>query len=688
MLGRIFGFGHTPAYEGSGDVADPVITSAQGSLYFSTLSSDGTHKQELMYLSCEATVRSTTQRFQFELFLSRLDEASVESDIFPPDVIFPIEKSACLEAHEMRLGWTDRGGKRYNIDFDDESASKQFLEAVATALFQSIHSRLPSSEDQGELSSILDPPPKASVSDVLEARGELSRVEGELFKYDTERDQFRTMVPEVILTINSAVVKEDNSRAYLMIVHRADSGVRMLETEINNQMNAQFYSQTLSVVWVLQLDSEAGDVEALDPQSQICLSIKFNDVEDFVTTRNQFSVCLYEVNHQVSIDDLKLKDGDMTYIEDTYRDDVEPMEVDEEEPSESEDRQIRESEENRRASVTNESDGMINSHLAVSANNDRTFVLRGNKMGVFATNDDGVMFRTTIQFKDQNTGSSFNPSNVLLHEKDQSMIVLDPSDPTKLRRMDLERGEIVDTWSGGLTGSTPVKAVHRVNKYANLTATQEFVGLNKNQLMRMDPRTREFVVQSKRYAPGTKAKLDCVATTGAGYLAVASENGDIRLYDQIGKNAKTHLPGLGDPIIGVDVSEDGNYVLATTKKYLLVIDTRVKGAEKGGFLKSMGKNKPAPRKLTIKNEDVVKYRMGEIEFTTAHFNTGSSLERSIVTSTGPFVVVWNFRAVKMGRLDSYKIRRYQDNIIADDFAYDNDGRIVVTLPNDVSVARR
>ncbi|KAI0562197.1 Vacuolar import/degradation protein Vid27 [Gracilaria domingensis] len=687
MLGRIFGFGQTPAYEGSEEV-DPVIARADGSLYFTTQSDDGSYEQKVMYLLCEAAIRTTTKRFQSELFVSRADAASDDSEIFPPDAVFPIDKSLSLEAQEMRLGWTDRAGKRYNLELEDESASNEFIQAVAIALFQSIHSREPSSDDEEEVRTILDPPPKASVSDLLESRGELVRVEGELFKYDTERDQFRTMVPEVVLTLNSAVVKEDNSRAYLMIVYRADSGVRMLETEINNQMNAQFYSQTMSVVWVLRIDSEAGDSDSSDPQSQICLSVKFNSVEDFVTTRNQFSVCLYEVTHQASIDDLKLKEDDMTYIEDSYRDDVEPMDVDEEEPDESEDRQIRESEESRRASVSNESDGMINSHLAVSANNDRTFVLRGDKMGVFATNDDGVMFRTTIQFKDQATGSNFNPSNILLHEKDQSMIVLDPNDPTKLRRMDLERGQIVDTWSGGLTGHTPVKAVHRVNKYSNLTSTQEFVGLNKSQLMRMDPRTREFVVQSKRYAASTRAKLECVATTGAGYLAVASENGDIRLYDQIGKNAKTHLPGLGDPIIGIDVSEDGNYVLATTKKYLLVIDTRVKGSEKGGFLKSMGKSKPAPRKLNIKNEDVVKYRMGEIQFTTAHFNTGSSLERSIVTSTGPFVVVWNFRAVKMGRLDSYRIRRYQDNIIADDFAYDNDGRIVVTLPNDVSVARR
>jgi hypothetical protein len=137
----------------------------------------------------------------------------------------------------------------------------------------------------------------------------------------------------------------------------------------------------------------------------------------------------------------------------------------------------------------------------------------------------------------------------------------------------------------------------------------------------------------------------------------------------------------------IDVTEDGNFVLATTEKYLLVIDTRVGGEAKGGFQKSMGKHKPQPIKLSIKPEDQAKNKMGVISFTTAHFNTGASLERSIVTSTGPFIVTWNFRSIKQGKKDSYQIKRYMDKVVADDFAYDNDGKIVVTLPHDVTLNR-
>lgn len=37
--------------------------------------------------------------------------------------------------------------------------------------------------------------------------------------------------------------------------------------------------------------------------------------------------------------------------------------------------------------------------------------------------------------------------------------------------------------------------------------------------------------------------------------------------------AKTTIPGLGKPITAVDVTYDGNWVLATTDDYLMVVKT-------------------------------------------------------------------------------------------------------------------
>lgn len=55
------------------------------------------------------------------------------------------------------------------------------------------------------------------------------------------------------------------------------------------------------------------------------------------------------------------------------------------------------------------------------------------------------------------------------------------------------------------------------------------------------------------------------------------------------------------------------------------------------------------------------------------------LEKTIVTSTGPFVIAFNFRAVKAGRLREYKIKRYDDTIVADNFRFGDDREIVRVL---------
>jgi hypothetical protein len=124
--------------------------------------------------------------------------------------------------------------------------------------------------------------------------------------------------------------------------------------------------------------------------------------------------------------------------------------------------------------------------------------------------------------------------------------------------------------------------------------------------------------QYKQYT--SKNAFSGVATTAAGGLAVASSKGDIRLFDTIGKNAKTALPPLGDPIIGIDVTADGRWIVATTKTYLLLIDTLIgEGKFEGhiGFNRSFPATaKPHPRRLQLRGEHVA-YMNHDVSFTPA-----------------------------------------------------------------------
>jgi hypothetical protein len=124
---------------------------------------------------------------------------------------------------------------------------------------------------------------------------------------------------------------------------------------------------------------------------------------------------------------------------------------------------------------------------------------------------------------------------------------------------------------------------------------------------------------SFQYSAGAQTRFCCGATTRDGHLVVGSKKGTINLYNakllevvlnlnilhhliernvdichvnwvhsfskgneftkdtaKIGgvgsaPRAKTTLPGCGDPILGIDVTADGKWILATCKTYLLLI---------------------------------------------------------------------------------------------------------------------
>ncbi len=231
-----------------------------------------------------------------------------------------------------------------------------------------------------------------------------------------------------------------------------------------------------------------------------------------------------------------------------------------------------------------------------------------------------------------------------------------------------------------------------------MTTEQTFLGLSRNALYRIDPRLAgNKLVDSDLKQYVSKNDFSAAATTEQGYIAVASNKGDIRMFDRLGINAKTHIPALGEPIIGLDVSADGRWVLATCRTYLLLVDALQKeGKHEGklGFERSFGKDaKPQPRRLGLQPAHVAQFQHetgAALAFTPARFNTGvDSNETSIITATGPFIVTWNLKKVLAGRRDPYTIKRYAEEVKADNFKYGSDRDVIVALPNEVNmVAKR
>ena len=347
----------------------------------------------------------------------------------------------------------------------------------------------------------------------------------------------------------------------------------------------------------------------------------------------------------------KIQDKEREYVIDSFGDltmeDAPPEEAEEEEEEveEDEDEGIKSDDydDEDEEEDAEPKDRDVNSQLAVGYKHDRSFVVRGSKIGVFKhTPDNHLKFATNISKVTTPNGKLLNPKKVMLHSEDRDLIMQNAADPTKLYRMDIEHGKVVDEWN--VHDDIPVVNFAPENKFAQMTSEQTFLGVSNNALYRIDPRVAgNKLVDSNMKQYASKNDFSSLATTDKGYIAVASNKGDIRLFDRLGIRAKTQLPALGDPILGMDVSADGRWILGTTKNYLLLVDAQQKdGKNQGklGFEKPFSADsKPHPRRLALTPEHVAQFYHetgSAVSFTPAKFNTGEGIEEtSIITATRP-----------------------------------------------------
>jgi hypothetical protein len=430
--------------------------------------------------------------------------------------------------------------------------------------------------------------------------------------------------------------------------------------------------------------------------------LRFKDQETIVRFQEGLMQALWEQLNEIKWN--KNKEEEREYVLEAFQDltmeDAPQEEEEEEEEEEIEDDAQKsehyDSDEEEDDVVTRDDDGNVNSQLAVGYKHDRSFVVRGSKIGVFKhTPNNNLEFSTNISKVETPKGKLFSPKKVMLHAEDTNMILQNESDPNSLYRMDLEYGKIVDEWK--VHDDITVDTFAPEKKFAQMTGEQTFLGLSRNALYRIDPRLAgNKLVEGELKQYVSKNDFSAAATTEKGYIAVASNKGDIRMFDRLGINAKTHIPALGEPIIGLDVSADGRWVLATCRTYLLLIDALQKdGKNEGklGFEKSFGKDsKPQPRRLGLTPSHVAQFQHETgvpLSFTPARFNTGEGLsETSIITATGPFIVTWNMKKVLKGSKDPYSIKRYAEEVKADNFKYGSDKNVIVALPNEVNMVAK
>lgn len=551
------------------------------------------------------------------------------------------------------------------------------------------------SKDRGEAPPSLAPSPAPAPGPAL---SEQKPSEEEIVVFKSEPALFYVFdastgifVPRYGDRLHRAVITVDERRRsaqYLNIIDDEDASIPHRQS-IDPDATLHTDRNSSSFIWCY-----------FSPQGQPwTFSLRFSDPVGLMGMSNAMGQAIYEI-----LNEARLAEEDRSYFMNQLTEDVEmtergnePYIADSDVDESDEEGDGSEGEEDYEDghedgldyddAMSRTSRAEANRQLAVGYKHDRSFVSHGHSLSVFKhTADDSIQLHANIDRIQTKSGKTFSPTKMMLHEEDRAMVLMNADDPGRLYKMDLEYGKVVEDWQVNPEGvTTEITAILPDAKYAQMTSNPTFIGLSDSSLFRIDPRLRgskRVESEMKQYA--VKNHFTCGATTGAGELAVASAKGELRLFNKLDKRAKTLLPGFGDPIIGIDVTESGRWVIATCKTYLLFISTEIPGEDVLGFSRPMGANKPVPKRLQLKPEHIA-YMNAPVSFTPARFSTGQSEERSIITSTGPYVVTWNLRRVKQGHLWDYQIRKYEDKVVADNFRYGQDRSIVVTLPHHVTM---
>eukprot|EP00917_Polyrhabdina_sp_WS-2016_P023261 GHVP01050337.1.p2 GENE.GHVP01050337.1~~GHVP01050337.1.p2 ORF type:complete len:689 (-),score=131.86 GHVP01050337.1:2186-4252(-) len=348
------------------------------------------------------------------------------------------------------------------------------------------------------------------------------------------------------------------------------------------------------------------------------------------------------------------------------------------------------------------SENTWNQFMRVGSN--RTFVYRStnSKLGQKAERDtrfelavfgpeaemEGIKDVATIgETKFLYNGEKIIPKSMLLHDGQRKIIVSSAVDTDKAYLMDLETEKVVQQFDAQFQG------IHKmVNSFkgGDDSTDPTFLCHNSKNIFMMDTR-QEFAGRTNTLTYAKKQGFSVIATDESGHFAVGSTFGTIRLFDgEEGtdgkfKRAKTQIDIIKDPIIGLDVTDNGQYVIATTKSYLVLLDVRSREMEgKTGFEVSLRKGAAVATVLQMNRDDVMKLNISSISLTPAKFD---GTEQKIMTSTGNLILLFDFKAAKRRKVE-YEIQILQDYI--KDVNSTKSGSqqdVVVAYPKDVGIVK-
>jgi len=480
----------------------------------------------------------------------------------------------------------------------------------------------------------------------------------------------------------------------------------LLEVNINDDLQPCFNFYDLTFVFYVFIECSIKNFQ-----------FKFNDKDSFGSFRDVFIAFNWEFNHKLPFTSLSKSERVeilTNYAQNTTYD-IDMYDLNEKLKTLSVSNSHFNEDDEYASKKSQKIDQKKYTFMTQSLIYDATFAVREDQADVFIPYESEMRKNGSIKFRDS-MNLPFCPQQIMTHHKDSSLLALNSKFNKSIFHIDLERPDIVEEWS---TGTHCVDKIFQKSKYNQNCIVNV---LNEQGIFMLDPRlpgNKTIPTRERFFSRGTSGSsgLNCAATSADGDIVIGSKRGDVRLFSNkiwednkniwkrkdcedwdliqcdsgqgLKLNATTKLPSKGSTITSIDITQDGKIVLYTTKTFIIVFSTIVPSTGQSGFRgKGMGKNKPNQIQLRLLFEHV--RELGDVNFTPAKFNTGLDDERFIVSSTGSWIITWAF-TYKNDQLivsKDYTMKKYKQNVVAEEFRHNKSNEIVVLLENGITMAKK
>ena len=394
--------------------------------------------------------------------------------------------------------------------------------------------------------------------------------------------------------------------------------------------------------------------------------------------KNLISKCLYETTTKSEYDKLSKQAQEFIDYEGIYEEDF----------TDDEDSQIKKQTFNfdkfDEMNTSKKEEKIKNKYMTQAYKFDRTFVIKDNNaIDVLNTDSDGNKLIKNQSFNPFDKKENIQITGAKMFSGDNQILFKDGTNKDSLWQYDLNKESVIEEWKCGENGAELLDFTH-ATKFGQLDPQCDILGINKNKIFAMDGRVnrKNKIVEDKIYGSGSSKNFTCISTPGFNAVATGSEDGNIRLYNDITRNAKTLIPCFGDPIRSLDITKSGDYILATCDKYILLINTRGDNNE-NAFTYCLKRARRKPKTLKLSPVDIVKYGLQDDCYTPAKFNVSKlNNETRITSSLGQYIIVWNFDDIKKGIVDAYKISNVNEFVLGNTTKFDKN-QLIVTMPNKI-----